>query len=481
MKAEPFKSLRQYCRDDAAYKALQQFLDDCETRQQQLETQLALAQRQSHDHSQQILFQASLLDQVCHAVIATDRNGQITYWNRYAERLFQWQAAAVMGQNSYTLLVCENAQKVARKILTRTTKAHAWQGELRLQRQDGSQLWADVTNALLHDAAGQPIGFVGIAIDITERKQAQALLEMQAETLQAQTQLLDLTNDAIMTFSLNGAITFWNRGAQERYGWATIEALGQNIYTLLQTKFPRSLKQIKAQLQQDGRWEGELVHTHRDGTTIVVASHWALQRDEQGRPLAILETNSDITQRKQAEAALKTAHERLEADVAARTAELAQTNAALQAEIAERRQAEAALQQAEAKYRSIFENAIEGIFQSTPEGRYLSANPALAKLYGYDSPAELIASLTDIRQQLYVEGDRRDEFIRLMQTHGTVAEFESQVYRQDGRKIWVSENARAVYSATGALLYYEAQAKTLRNANRQNWRCSKVRHGIGRW
>ncbi|MBW4578432.1 MAG: PAS domain S-box protein [Tildeniella nuda ZEHNDER 1965/U140] len=141
--------------------------------------------------------------------------------------------------------------------------------------------------------------------------------------------------------------------------------------------------------------------------------------------------------------------------------ELAQANAALQAEIAERRQTEAALQQAEVRYRSIFENAIEGIFQSTPDGHYLSANAALAKLYGYDSPEELMASLTDIQHQLYVDSDRRAEFIRLVQTHGTIAEFESQVYCKDGRKIWVSENARAVYDADGTLLYYEGTGEDI--------------------
>ena len=106
-------------------------------------------------------------------------------------------------------------------------------------------------------------------------------------------------------------------------------------------------------------------------------------------------------------------------------------------------------------------NAIEGIFQSTPDGHYLSANAALAKLYGYDSPDELIASLTDIQHQLYVDRDRRAEFIRLVQTQGTVAEFESQMYRKDGSKIWVSENARTVYNADGTVLYYEGTGENI--------------------
>jgi PAS domain S-box-containing protein len=130
-------------------------------------------------------------------------------------------------------------------------------------------------------------------------------------------------------------------------------------------------------------------------------------------------------------------------------------NLQLQRELAERQRAEEALRQAEAKYRSIFENAIEGIFQTTPEGRYLTANPMLAKIYGYSSPAELMAKISDLGQQLYVDPHRRTEFIRLLQQHDTVAGFESQVYRQDGKVIWIAEQARIVRDDNGKPLYYE--------------------------
>ncbi|MGE5655853.1 MAG: PAS domain S-box protein [Actinomycetota bacterium] len=113
------------------------------------------------------------------------------------------------------------------------------------------------------------------------------------------------------------------------------------------------------------------------------------------------------------------------------------------------------LEAAEAKYRSIFENAGEGIFQSTPEGHYITANPALARIYGYDSPEEVTAYFTDIEHQLYVEPNRRAEFIRQIEEQGRVSEFESQVYRKDGSVVWISENARAVRDSSGNLLYYE--------------------------
>ena len=113
------------------------------------------------------------------------------------------------------------------------------------------------------------------------------------------------------------------------------------------------------------------------------------------------------------------------------------------------------LRQAEAKYRDIFENVVEGIFQTSPSGQYLAANQMLARIYGYDSAAELIESLHDISTQLYVVAGRRDEFVRLMQEHGVITGFESEVRRRDGSTIWISENVRAVSDNQNRLLYYE--------------------------
>jgi PAS domain S-box-containing protein len=127
-------------------------------------------------------------------------------------------------------------------------------------------------------------------------------------------------------------------------------------------------------------------------------------------------------------------------------------------EFSTRRELESAYQQlevAEAKYRSIFENAGEGIFQSTPDGRYITANPALARIYGCDSPEEVTAKFTDIERQLYVDPVRRNEFLRSIEESGTVSDFESQIYRSDGSIVWISEKARAVRDRSGSVLYYE--------------------------
>jgi PAS domain S-box-containing protein len=106
-------------------------------------------------------------------------------------------------------------------------------------------------------------------------------------------------------------------------------------------------------------------------------------------------------------------------------------------------------------YRGIFENSLLGIFQTTASGQYITANAALARIYGYDGPSALLSALTDIGGQLYVDPRRRDAFIAEMREKGVVSGFESQVYRRDGAVIWISENCREVRGHDGTFLYYE--------------------------
>lgn len=290
-------NLRQYCRDDAAFDELQQILLSVEA-EHHLQAHLKTIQHQQKAQVDQLRFQAALLNQVCNAIIATDLQGSITHWNAYAENLYQWQAAEVMGKEILAVLKPmqdqAKGQTIAHPMVSQVFKSDLWEGELILHRKDGSQFWAEVKNTVLRDDRDRPFGFVGISVDITDRKQTQAALAHQTAVLRSQ-----------------------------------------------------------------------------------------------------------------------------------------------------------------AKYRSIFENATEGIFQTSPNGSYLSANHALANLYGYTSPEELMTQLTIIEYQLYVDPDRRTEFLAIMQQQGSVSGFESQVYRRDGNIIWISENAHCVYGVTGELLYYE--------------------------
>src|SRR5882724_4876454 len=169
--------------------------------------------------------------------------------------------------------------------------------EARLRRADGEYRWSLLRAVPLRER-GNIVKWYGTTIDIEDRKRAEGVLRDQAR-------LLDLTHDTVFVRDMTDVITYWNRGAEELYGWTNGQAVGNVPHELLQTSFPEPLGEIMAKLLQTRRWEGELVHTKRDGTQVIVASRWALQQDEHGRPVAILETNNDISERKQAEEALR--------------------------------------------------------------------------------------------------------------------------------------------------------------------------------
>lgn len=178
------------------------------------------------------------------------------------------------------------------------------------------------------------------------------------------------------------------------------------------------------------------------------ASHYVV-KDPDGNYLKTLPiTVYNAIKAKRAEVALQRYHEKLERRVEERTAELRLVNEQILREIAERKKAEE-------KYRSIFENALEGIYQSTPEGRFMSANPALARILGYDSPEDLMESVTDISQQLYVNPETRNELLEQVHTHGSVSSFEAEMYRKDGSRIWASFYARPIYDQNQHLALLE--------------------------
>ncbi len=127
----------------------------------------------------------------------------------------------------------------------------------------------------------------------------------------------------------------------------------------------------------------------------------------------------------------------------------------------ERKLAEQALKAAEERYHAIFDGAVEGIFQSTPHGQFITANPALARMWGYTSPQELIESIEDIARQIYAEPSVRDQYVRALQDRGEVYGFEYQVRRKDGRLMWVSENARVVRDTEGKIAYFEGSIEDI--------------------
>ena len=184
--------------------------------------------------------------------------------------------------------ILRHIEKVARTGFDRFVSKH---------RRKNGQIFDVEVSASYFKATDEFILFVR---DITARKQAEDKVREQAA-------LLDLAHDAVIVRGLDSHILFWSRGATDTYGYSPEEALGRRAHELLQTVFPASLEAITTSIQQSREWEGELRHTRKDGSGIVVSSRWSLLRDEQGQPVAIMEINRDVTDRKQAEEALRKA------------------------------------------------------------------------------------------------------------------------------------------------------------------------------
>ena len=159
--------------------------------------------------------------------------------------------------------------------------------------QHEASLYGAVSNRLIS------IAVIGVTAFLAARPQAREMV------LREQAGLLDLTHDTIFVRNMNNVIIYWNRGAEELYGWGREEAVGKSSHQLMRTIFPLPLEEITAELLRADRWEGELVHTKKDGTQATVASRWAVQRDARAHPVAILETNNDVTERRRAEEALR--------------------------------------------------------------------------------------------------------------------------------------------------------------------------------
>jgi PAS domain S-box-containing protein len=254
----------------------------------------------------------------------------------------------------------------------------------------------DNEDAFLRSAAAPDAEAIRVARQ-TDAWRTEAILRAQAD-------LLNLVHDGIFVCDMNGVVRSWNRAAEALYGWTAEQAIGEVVHALLKTAFPRSLEQIERDVMRSGRWEGELVQTRRDGSQIVVASRWSLQRDESGAPAAILASNEDVTDRKRAE------HAR---------------------------------EQIEEQWRAAFESNPAMYFILDAAGAFLSINAAAAEQLDY-RVSELIGQPVS---SVFYEPDR--DFVRTQvdacfAQPGRKMSWEARKIRKDGTMLWVREKANAV-------------------------------------
>ncbi|MBM3791960.1 MAG: PAS domain S-box protein, partial [Acidobacteria bacterium] len=251
------------------------------------------------------------------------------------------------------------------------------------------------------------------ARDISERRHVeQALRDSEARYRE----LFENANDLLFTLDLEGNFTSINRSAEQATGYTSEEALRMNMCGIVAPEqMTETLRRLRILIARRSSVTSELEIIARDGRRVPMeVSTRLIMRD--GRPAGIQGIARDITAR---------------------------------------RDAENALRRAEARYRGIIENALEGIFQTTREGKFISCNPTLARILGYDSPEDLISSVTDIPRQLYVNPSRRSEAMKKLEAEESLSNFEFQAYRRDGKVIWLSEMTRIVRDEQGNPLYCE--------------------------
>jgi PAS domain S-box-containing protein len=266
---------------------------------------------------------ATTLASIGDAVIATDPEGNIVFMNTVAEELTGWTLSeATMAPSSTVFHIVNEATRAEVEspvtLVIREGLIVGLANHTILIRKDGSEVPIDDSGAPIKDTDGKTTGVVLVFRDITERKAAEKALQAAHDELEfrvrertaelrRQAELLELAYNAIIVRDLDERITFWNARAEEIYGFTKAEALGSVSHSLLDTKFPVPFDEYMSALTKEGRWEGELVHTTKEGRRITVLSRHALQRDEAGNHLAIMEINMDVTASRELEAQLRQA------------------------------------------------------------------------------------------------------------------------------------------------------------------------------
>ncbi|MGH9641154.1 MAG: sensor histidine kinase, partial [Terriglobales bacterium] len=270
-----------------------------------------------------------LMESAPDAMVVTDQSGKIVLVNSQTEKLFLYSRKLLLNQPMEMLMperfrATHHAHRDGYFDAPRFRPMGAGLDLFGI-RQDGTEFPIEISLSPLRTPKGL---YVTAAIrDITQKREEQERLARHAEKIAEQAELLDLAHDFIFVRDMKGTILFWNRGAADAYGWSKAEAEGRHASELLQTVFSEPTNEIEAKLLQEGHWEGELVHTTRQGAKIVVASRWVVKRDRAVEPQAILEINNDITMRKQAEERIHL----LNANLTRRSAELEASNTELEA------------------------------------------------------------------------------------------------------------------------------------------------------
>jgi PAS domain S-box-containing protein len=283
----------------------------------------ARAERELRDRESSFLL---ALESTPDAVLSTDEHGTVSYINRAAATLTGWTQEEAAGRH-ITEIVIEVDKDSSRPVdwfLTEPSPVPVENTpiELHTVARDGTQHWVSARTWSIEKDDGRFFGVV-VLREITRRKEL-------LRTLRWQSDLLEQAHEPILTRRLRGAITFWNRGAEQLYGFSRDEAIGSTVPELLKTEHPQGAGAIEFALEQHGRWSGELLQTTKGGRQIVVEALLTAIIEPSGRAM-VLETHRDVTERRRVDNEIRRLNAELEQRVHDRTAQLEASNKELEA------------------------------------------------------------------------------------------------------------------------------------------------------
>jgi len=361
----------------------------------------------------------ALLQNVSNLAAVLDAQGQALYQNPAAERVLGVSSAQSSPSRLFARVHAQDKARV-RAYFERAQITPGSQPplEFRVRHAGGG---VRILEAVCVSRLGDPAigGIVVTARDVTAQRRAEDARHEASARLET---LVQASPAAIFSFSREGLIESWNGAAEQTFGWSQAEAVGRFLPMMLPERRDRFELFQAALLRGETITEQEIRYQTKSGACRDADISCGPLRSAHGQVCGGMAILSDSSRRKQDEAALARAEE---------------------------------------KFRGIFENAVEGIFQTTPDGRFVSANPSLARILGYDSPVALMESITNIGAHLYASETRRAEFVHLMETQDFVTDFVSQVYRTNGTLVWISENTRVVRDAANAIAYYEGTVEDI--------------------
>lgn len=278
--------------------------------------------------------------------------------------------------------------------------------------------------------------------------------------------LIENANSIILRIGSTGKILYMNPFGQAFFGFAQEEIIGKNIRGTILPEMESSGRDMSnlmvAISKNPAQYEThDNENLRKDGSRVWVLWTNRAVLDEKGEIAEILCIGTDVTLHKEAEKQDHRSREILEEKVRQRTRELQKVNEDLLFEIVERKIAEEALRESETRYRSIVEDAVEGIFQTTAEGTYTLANNAITRMLGYDSPEEFMSVASNMEELLFADPKQRLVFRNLLKASGRVKGFETQYVKKDGGRVWVCLNVRAVHDDRDNYLFYEGTVEDI--------------------